>query len=135
MTDTTTAALIGAGAVCGSILAMLGLAGVFWKIALPWLREQIVAPVQQSNRALTVNHHTSTKPTVLDLLDDLRSEIGSLRTEVSTVDSKVQGVVADVAEVDDKASRIGRQLDAHLTSAAATDEGVAVRLKNLEEKP
>ncbi|MFJ9315764.1 hypothetical protein ACIRN4_16360 [Pimelobacter simplex] len=114
MTDTTQAALIGAGAVCGALLAMIGVAGAVWRIALPWLREQIVKPVQQTREHVANSHSTN-----------LRADIDALAAQLTEVRSTGDDTAKAVA-------RIGGQLDAHLTSAAATDAGVHQRLVALE---
>lgn len=116
MTETTQAALVGAGAVCGALLTMLGLAGAFWRIALPWLREQIVAPVQATHEQVANTHSTN------------------LRDDLDRIEAKVDRAIEDVGDVDTKASRIGNQLDAHLTVAATTDAATHARLTALERR-
>lgn len=116
MTDTTQAALIGAGAVCGALLAILGLAGAMWKIALPWLREQIVKPVQQTREHVANSHSTN-----------LRADIDALAAQIAEVKTTGDDTSRAVA-------RIGGQLDAHLVSAATTDSAVHARLVALETR-
>lgn len=68
MNDPLLAALIGAGAVAGALIAVLTLAGMFWKFARPWLREQLVDPVQATKAQVTNSHTTN-------LRDDLTKAI------------------------------------------------------------
>ncbi|HKY58318.1 MAG TPA: hypothetical protein VJL80_09795 [Aeromicrobium sp.] len=50
----------------------LGVGGVVWKVALPFLREQIARPAQQAAHSVTVNSHSSDVPTVRDDLSDIK---------------------------------------------------------------
>lgn len=117
MTDTTTAVLIGAGAVCGSILAMLSLLGVLWKVALPWLREQIVNPVGQV-REHVANSHTT----------NLRADIDGLTKTVEEIRTTGDSTAREMAG-------LRGELTGHLTAAAGIDAGVHARLTALENRP
>ena len=65
--------------VLTSLTLGLGLFGVIIRYALlPWLREQLVHPVQETHRQVTVNHHVSNEPTVLDRLDSLVMRVDAL---------------------------------------------------------
>lgn len=116
MTDTAQAALIGAGAVCGALLAILGLAGMMWKVALPWLREQIVKPIQVTREHVANSHSTN-----------LRADIDALAAQIAEVKTTGDDTSRAVA-------RIGGQLDAHLVSAATTDAANHARLTALEAR-
>ena len=67
--------------VCGVITAVAAVLGLGWRLLLPWLREQIVHPIQQTHHQVTVNHHSSDEPTVLDRVDDVQKAVESL-TEI-----------------------------------------------------
>ncbi|MBM7518266.1 hypothetical protein [Nocardioides nitrophenolicus] len=116
MTDTTQAALLGAGAVCGALLAILGLLAAIWKVALPWLREQIVKPVQVTRDHVANSHQTN-----------LRADIDALAAQIAEVKTTGDDTSRAVA-------RIGGQLDAHLISASTTDAAVHARLVALETR-
>jgi hypothetical protein len=47
-------------------------------ILLPYLREHLVDPVSQVKKQVTENHHTNQEPTVLDRIDDVRTQVGAL---------------------------------------------------------
>lgn len=83
MTDTTTAALLGAGALAGSMLAVLTLAGIVWRFALPWLREQLLEPVQATKEQVTNSHDTN-------LRDDLTEAIKLGRENRDTLGRHLQ---------------------------------------------
>lgn len=49
---------------------------------LPWLRENLVKPVNATHRQVTVNHHSSPEPTLLDKLDDVIQGIQEANEQV-----------------------------------------------------
>lgn len=86
--------LLAVGAACGAVLAIAAVLGlVARRILLPWLREELSAPLQEVKHQVSVNQHSSAQPTVLDKIDDVRAEVRA----------------------------IGHILDAHLTHAAEMD--------------
>lgn len=53
-----------------SVLVILGLAARF--VLLPWLKDQLVQPVQETHQQVTENHHASPgAPTLPDRLEDV----------------------------------------------------------------
>lgn len=65
-----------------ALLAVLG-ASVKW-VLLPYIERELIRPVQQTHHQVTVNHHSSGEPTILDRLDDVQDEIRSVRSDLST---------------------------------------------------
>jgi hypothetical protein len=59
--------LLTIGASCGAFLAIVGVLGVFWRIALPWIREQIVNPVQTTCEQVTNSHDTNLRDDITEL--------------------------------------------------------------------
>lgn len=59
------------GGILGAILTTCVLIGLAVKfVLLPYLREHVVNPIQETNRQMTVNNHSSAEPTLLDRIDD-----------------------------------------------------------------
>lgn len=58
------------------LLALIGLAVRF--ILLPYLREHLIEPVKETRKQVTVNHHSSETPTVLDRIDDVSQQVHRL---------------------------------------------------------
>lgn len=122
MGTTAETGILAVGAVCGAIGGMLALAGVVWRILLPWIRTQIIEPVQATKDQVSNTHHTNLR----DDLTEVILAIQSLATKVDRVEEK-----ADRTER--KVGRIGRQLDVHLTTAATVDASTNARLTTLEK--
>ncbi|WGX98718.1 DUF2746 domain-containing protein [Nocardioides sp. L-11A] len=118
------------------------------------LISSVIGPVlillvqRRQGRVLAATHEqvANTHDTNLrDDLDKLQAQVVAMRGDVTVIRAQVTTARADLADVkassahtDEKVSRIGGQLDAHLTSAAATDAGVHARLaalENRQEKP
>lgn len=107
--STANAVLLGVGAACGALLAVLGLAGALWQVALPWLRQQLAEPVSEIRDQVKNTHDTNLR----DDLDEVISSIGAL---------------------DRRTARMGLQLDAHLTASAAAEAATNSRLTALENR-
>ena len=70
------------GAVVSATLGTLALVGLGVKFALlPWLREHLVQPVQETNRQITRNGHTSNPPTMLDQLHSIQTKVNDSATK------------------------------------------------------
>lgn len=72
-------------AACAGIVTVGGATGVLWWLIKPrvqkWAQEQIIGPLHETRHQVTVNHHSSDNPTVLDRLDDVHAEVVVLREE------------------------------------------------------
>ncbi len=72
-----------AGAVAGSLIAILALLALVWRtVVKPWLVAQLIDPLHETRKQVTVNGHSSAQPTVLDLLADLRDELAAHRSVI-----------------------------------------------------
>lgn len=70
--------------VLTSLSLLTGLLGLLVKYALlPWLKEHLVVPVQETHETLTVNSHRSAEPTVLDRLDDLSRRVSAIEQRLN----------------------------------------------------
>lgn len=70
-------------AVLTAITLAFGLVGIIVRYMLvPYLRDQLVTqllnPVQETHRQVTVNQHSSEEPTILDKMDDLKKQISGV---------------------------------------------------------
>lgn len=69
--------------VLGTTLAAAGVAVGFGRyVLLPWLRANLVAPVEHVKRQVTENRHINAVPTVLDRLDDVQEAVATLTLQV-----------------------------------------------------
>lgn len=108
------------GALC-SLLVLLGLAVRF--VLVPYLREHLVRPVQETHRQVTQNRHANPEPTVLDRIDDVHDAVRRL----SDTTVAVQAVANAAAR---SASGAHRRLDQHSHWA---DHEVARLWSNISE--
>lgn len=70
--------------ILGTVLSATAVVGLLVKYALmPYVRENIAKPLEETHRQVTVNGHSSDRPTVLDSMSDLRKELLNLRGEMS----------------------------------------------------
>jgi len=75
-------------------------------ILLPYLRDHLVDPMKQVKKQVTENHHSNTVPTVLDRIDDVSKQVGSLGEVVAEhmrwSEEWVRRIESDVAEAKNK---------------------------------
>ncbi|KHL18543.1 hypothetical protein CLV56_3999 [Mumia flava] len=63
----------------GTLLTLCTIAGLATKfILVPYLREHLVKPVELVKKQVTENHHSNTRPTVLDRIDDVQQAVVTL---------------------------------------------------------
>ncbi|WP_343907126.1 hypothetical protein [Nocardioides aquiterrae] len=110
-----TAVLVG----CGAIVTLAGAAGVLWWLVKPrvaaWAEAQILTPVRETHHQVTVNHHSSAEPTVLDKIDTVRQEVRAVVVENREQNRKIDSVQRDV-------TALTVVLDAHLHGGDVGDE-------------
>lgn len=76
-----------AGAIAGAMLGCLTLVGLVVRYVLvPYLRDQLVKPVQETHRQVTPHDsdHEDQSLTVRDQLDQLQGQVGELSGKVRT---------------------------------------------------
>lgn len=62
-----------------AVLGFLTLAGLATRyVLLPYLKEHLIKPVAETRNQVTVNHHSSPTPTVLDRIDDVSQQVHQL---------------------------------------------------------
>lgn len=65
------------------ITGTTGLIGLMVRFALvPYLRDQLIAPVQETHRQVTENGHANDSPTVMDLIHDVQAAIDKHSSDV-----------------------------------------------------
>lgn len=106
---------------------IIGLAARF--VLLPWLRSELVEPVQETHKQVTENHHSNTVPTVLDRIEDVHTE--------TSRGANLAGRAVELAEeAVDKVDTLGRMFDGHLEWSQAQvdrmDRRFAAREKRKE---
>lgn len=79
--------------VCGGILAIAGVLSLMWWLVKPritdYIEEQLARPVRETHHQVTVNHHSSAEPTILDRLDTLSTEVGAQSREFESLHENV----------------------------------------------
>lgn len=85
------------GVIATAVLAVCGVLGLVVRfVLLPYLRAEVVEPVQETHRQVTPHHRpANSEPTIVDRLDDVQTELREVR---------------DVAEGLSKKVRVNRQL-------------------------
>lgn len=95
MNDTVTL-LVG---VLTAVTLILGLVGMAMKfVALPWLKEHIAAPVQETQRQVTVNKHVSNPPTLLDKVDHVSRDLAVVQSDLTAAAEMFEGHMDHSAE-------------------------------------
>lgn len=78
----TLAVVVGLLATGGGLLA--GVVAVSVRlILLPWLRDNLLGKLSDVHHQVTVNGHTSDEPTVLDSVDRVGDQLGTLSTQLA----------------------------------------------------
>lgn len=67
---------VGILAALSSLCVLVGLATRF--VLMPYLREHLLKPVQETHHQVTENNGTSDQPTVLDAIHDVQRDITAL---------------------------------------------------------
>lgn len=74
------------GVICGALVSMCVLLGLLVRFVLvPYLRDSLVTPVQETHRQVTQNRHANVEPTVLDRIDDVHDAVKRLGDTVAAV--------------------------------------------------
>lgn len=107
--------LVTAGAAVIAVTTIVS--GVLW-LVLPrvkgWIQREITVPVQATHHQVSVNHHTSKDPTLLDKFDDLGSQVGAISTEMEALSSEVKSLSAQVEARDQNVNTLYVLFDEHL---------------------
>lgn len=83
------------GAVLSIMLgfcALIGLASKF--VLLPWLKEQLVEPVQETHKQVTVNSYQSDPLTLLDLVHLMDLRLKRVEKKMKVIEKKVDSNVS-----------------------------------------
>lgn len=70
----------------GTVLVLCTLTGLAVRFVLmPYLRDHLVKPMKQVEKQVTENHHSNPKPTVLDRIDDVQTEVKGLGEQMQVL--------------------------------------------------
>lgn len=98
MNNVATALLIG----CGALVTVAGAVTVLWWLVAPrvkaWAEEQIIGPLRQTHHQVTVNHHSSKEPTILDRLDTLTTAVEAQGREFESMQQNVSDLTGVVVQ-------------------------------------
>lgn len=87
--DTAQGISLGIGIVVGFTVIL----GVFYRVVLlPALRKDLIDPMQEVHREVTINGHTSKESTVKDEVRDGLAAMGSLHKEVQLLRGEIRGL-------------------------------------------
>lgn len=78
---------------CLGIIAFV-VAAITWiakRVLLPWIVEHIAKPVQETNKQITVNGHSTYPPTLMDKIDNLSRSAEDARIAAMTVGNMLEG--------------------------------------------
>lgn len=122
MSGVATAFLIG----CGAVVTIAGAAGVLWWLVKPrvaaWAETQILTPVRETHHQVTVNHHSSPEPTVLDKIDTVHREVAAVAGQVAAVAEENRQQNRSIDNVRREVTALTTVLDAHLHGGDVGDE-------------
>jgi hypothetical protein len=106
--------------VLGTVLSALLLAlTIAIGLGVRWVRDHLLEPVRETHKQVTVNHHSSENPTVLDRIDDVSKQVAA-NTRLT-------------AQNADETRALARMFDGHLEEAQrAQEEGDRIR-RNLQD--
>lgn len=86
--------------VCGSIVTVAGAAGVVWWLVKPrvadWVEDTLLRPVRETHHQVTVNHHSSGEPTVLDKISDVERAVRGVAEENAVQNRTLESVQANL---------------------------------------
>lgn len=126
----TAETIILAGAVVAAVSAIGG--AIIW-LMLPRfeqaIRDQVrteMQPMQskvdETHKQVTVNHHSSEQPTLLDLMDDIREET---REQFRVARAETRELITDArTEAREDSRRVETRLDAHLIASAKESQAM-----------
>ena len=122
MSGVATAFLIG----CGAVVTVAGAAGALWWLVKPrvaaWAEAQILTPVRETHHQVTVNHHSSAEPTVLDKIDTVRREVAAVAGQVAVVAEENREQNRKIDSVQSDVTALTVVLDAHLHGGDVGEE-------------
>lgn len=119
-------------AVVLGIIAILGaITSVIWFLIkftfLPWLKTQLVEPMEETRKQVVENSHSNTPPTVLDRIDDVKKiSIEAARHGKEGVQLAKQAI----AEI----SVLSNMFDGHIDQAQEDTDRVWAELKRKANK-
>jgi hypothetical protein len=99
------------GIVAGALVSVCVLLGLLVRYVLvPYMRDQLVTPVQETHRQVTQNRHANPEPTVLDRIDDVHDDVRRLADTVAAVQAVANAAARSTAGAH-------RRLDQHMSWA------------------
>lgn len=127
-----------AGTWAGAVLALSAVVGLVVRyVLLPYLRDQLVKPVQETHRQVTPHdaENPTQTPTVRDQLDELTLSVDELKETAGELGKKAQ-VNRRLAEAAGRtADAVGRRLADHEAWAREEDSRVWSAIRQHERLP
>lgn len=83
-------------------------------IASAWMTHRQSGPLRETHKQVTVNHHSSAKPTVLDRIDDVRTEVLRVAADMNDLHGKFNDHLAHSNRMDARLLKTEGEVAAHL---------------------
>lgn len=116
--------------VASIVSAVLVIAGLFWWLVKPrvqgWIKEQLIQPVQETHRSVTVNGGRNSPPTLRDEVSELR-DAARLAVKTGQRNAEQMEIVRSVVEkTREEMKEHGDQSRAAMTiyRKALSDQGI-----------
>ncbi|HET6915753.1 MAG TPA: hypothetical protein VFH56_06640 [Acidimicrobiales bacterium] len=109
-------------ACVGTVVGLITLLGVAVKwVLVPYLERELLRPVKETHHQVTVNHHSSDEPTILDRLDDVQQEVREARSEVRSVRGDLSRHLLNSEEVQAEGHREAQRMWSAIEAIAKTE--------------
>ena len=115
--------------VLGTIIALSAIVGILVRVVLvPYLKEHLFKPMRVVQRQVDENHHSNSKPTVLDWLSDVHSVVDEgvqdLKDQISATEQKIEARV----------EKFDERFNDHLITAAELSGKLASELGYIKQR-
>lgn len=85
-------------------------------VASAWMTARQGRQVRETHKQVTVNHHSSATPTVLDRIDDVRTALVKLGSDLNDLHGKFNDHLAHSNDMDRRVLTMESEVQAHLHS-------------------
>lgn len=125
------------GALAGAVLGLAAVAGLIVRwVLLPYLRDQVVKPVQETHRQVTPHDRPEDEaPTVVDRLEDLAANVSELTEVAEDLAKKARTNRRLAVAAGQSADAVRRELTSHEAWAREEDSRLWSAIRQHERLP